>query len=718
MKLNQTLRKYLLSGILCVLLVLSYFPLETSAFDQSNAQLDEDAASEIALTYPEITAWLLDKEITDQRVRYYTTGFWEIDLTTSDGINSIQVRVVVNDVKQSVISISYTDLSNEEAEQTAIENQAFDFFKSDPISKDFTDNNFDIETSLEGKNIVFVKGENYSKSYKRLKFSAQISYNSTISGEYEFGFIQINANFIFGNLTTSVDEIKEIVEANDVFEDFILEYPFSPNNSYRYIEAILYFDSPYLNHQPGYVYDIHYHERNSYRINYVDNEFIINPDDHYDFRDAISRIQILDDIFIEAEIDPLTLNFTNVWGSFLLKDNITNFLDAVLLNETHKQWIKDISPFLGDIAVLQNKNVIVTLESRISSDYGKFTVNSTSLKILEQNVIKSNPAQMSSNSVYFLAIQDQQIIDFRASNEYMSHSILFDTVSTWRVEFYNPFIEENTAQVYINDTSREIIEVTINKLESDPKLSINSIINLALATDYYMHYKEFRDSRLSLYLSHDYWIANIYSPLFPQNSYKIQIDDTTGELVSETRMNFGTGNSTSKEQFLKKVEESPELLDFRQNYPDAYETIIFDDEWIFYTEYIHSQIIIDQLIIEDTGGKLDIISKSTIAGSEFIQMYDFVLDDREFNTFIHPRNSVYRGGGGIGNARVYDKLVTFALSDLLDGEINFGDTLWTLNREDNNDDDNNGSPLLMIFGLVGGVYVAIVLVIRYRRGVE
>lgn len=717
MKFTNKLGKFSSCNLLFILLILSMVPQVSLADDQFNKQLDEDSAFEIAISNPEIVEWLETYEIIEQQIWFYSQlGYWRIDLTTSDGSQTILVRVVVSDESKDVISISYQDTSTEEADSQIIENKAIEFFTAHPISSYFINGDFEIYASLSRANIVRVAGGNYTGSYRRLELVAQISYNSTPSNEYIFSFVKIEANFKFGNITLSINDVKDLVETDAIFSKFLSEYSLRASNSRKDVKAVLYFDSLYHNHSSGYVYEVYYRDGQELTFEYDEGTYNFNIDERRDWREAVSRIQLGGGINLKAEIDPNTLSFYNYRGSYFVKDNITSMLDKVFKAEQYSEWVSDISPFYGRISILYNGLIDFEISSRISADIGNFRFNSTNFELINQSLDKSIPPSSNPDALLLIAYQQQEVIDFKSQNEHTSHSILYDTQGTWRVEFYNPFIEFNSVQVYINDSSREISSISSNHLTTSPNLYIDDLVTIVLSSDYKSHMLEFPDSRLNLYLlTEGYWNAHIFSTLFPENSYKIRIDDSTGEIISESRYNFGTGNITSLNTFREGVQTVPEFIEFHSKYPESYESFYYNDGWTYYTEHVRSQILIDQLIIKDSSGKMDPITITKTAGSEFVKTSEYFgssIDD--FDTFLHPRNRVYSGGESTGNIHLIDKLVTFSMVGLLGGELNFGDTTRTFNVEKDNDDDK-GSPLLLIFGLVGGGYITIVLIIRYRR---
>lgn len=699
--------------LICLLLTLSNFNQRSWALYDYKGNLDESEVLDIVFSNPEVANWLVTHEIIDHKVWYYhSLGQWGIDLTTSDGSETIIITLVVDDHQKSVLSISYSDLSTEDTEREYIENQALIFFNSDPISDDFVNGDFEIYSSLSSRNIVYVEGRNYTSDYKRLQFSVQISYNSTPSGEFVFSFVKIQANFAFGNLTTGLDEVKDIVESKDIIIEYLSDHPFKPPNSNKEIYAVLYFQSLYHKHLPGYVYEVYYRDGTDYFIEYTGDGYVYYYGDQPDWREAINRISV-QDIFIRAELNPETFDFNSVEGTYFIKNNITNILDSVFMDEQHFEWIANISPFLGYISIQYDGFVNFEIESRISADFGNFQFNVTTFELLNQFIQKSIPAKSSAEIVYLMAIQNQDIVNFKGKNEYISYSVLYDTLGTWRVEFYNPFIEFNTAQVYINDSTGEIIGVTTNILDPSPILAINDLITIVLNSDFYIHVIDFPESKLTFYLlTEGHWVANIFSILTPENSYRIRIDDSNGEIISENRYNFGTKNSSSLESFKQKVHSNPAFINFQTKYPGSYETIYFKEHWIYYTEHIRSQILIEQLILEDTAINLEATNLTTIAASDFIKTNDFVVG-RDYNLFLHPRNKIYFGRGGGERFQLLDKLVTFSVSDLLEGVVDWGDTKWTLNTP--SDNENGGSDLLMVSGIVVGVCVAIVILVRYRR---
>lgn len=495
--------------ILCVisLLLSSDSYNYTMSLTQFEEELSEEQALEIALSNPEVAKWLQNYDLISQEIGHgYTGGYWLVELTTSNDTATILVKIIIKGATESVISISYTNVDVEDSVRTEIENKAIEFFLLDPISTDFVSNNFDIWANLGSLNIVYIKGDNTTGS-KKLRFRTTIGFNSTPKGDLTFHFIKIESDVSFGDLVTSTDEIRSLIDNNTDFSEFTIAFPDYSDQ----VKAVLYYNSPYNSQNPGYVYEIRYSNINNHYFEYRDENYIKIIYSGYNPRVAVSRIILQSGLFIEAEINATTLNFTNIDSSFHANCNTTQLLDLAFEHDDIKTWIQTINPFYAELYYLGNAIFRLDTTSLTSSDIGKFYINVTSIELSHYTIDKSVAAKMDPKDIYSISEEHPEVIEFKERNEFVNRTILYDTTGTWRVEFYNPTIDVNTAKVYVNDTTGEIIEVISNIKDPAPRLTFGDIVEITLSTNFQLQYSAYPDSRLTYYLQdNDYWKVYIY----------------------------------------------------------------------------------------------------------------------------------------------------------------------------------------------------------------
>lgn len=705
-------RTLLLSGLL-ILQILSGYPIRSFGFDDSGYSLDDTEVLEIALSNPEISDWLLTHSLLDTEVREYwvnypTDKLWTVTLTTSSSEETILVKITISDYTRKVIGISYMDKLSENDTEIQIQQQAIDFFMTQSISSFFTLYNYSMEAGVQRANIVTIYGRNGTSNQNRRNFQAQIAYNSSNSGDHTFSMIKITSETEFGEIGIGTQELISHINNNSIVSNFTTQYP----GYYQGISAVLYYESNYHDRLPGYTYEVTLESQNYFYLEYINEDYQITYDNGFDPR-AVHNIILTRSDYLSLEVNHTTGEILSLDGTFIRIHEITKLIDIVFEKSENIPWIEKIFRFEAELIYNLNGIYSLTIKSVISSDMGSFIINDTSGMTLTQTIIHSRDALRSSQEILSHALSNQEIIEFFDNNEIVNHTILFDTIDTWIVDFYNPILSQNTARIQINDTSGDIIVVKINMLDPQPILQNVGIIDRVFATDYWKHYFVFGDSRLAYYYNiNGYWSAYLYSQLFPENYYRILIDDQTGEIIGETNNAIGTGNQTSDNELRSKLNEVIEISDFKEIHPDAYEAVYFNNGWIYYSEALTSQLLLDTIKIRfDSDLEVSSVEDHQyVLGSDFINEGAFVSHDEYYSFENYPRINTNKVTG-IAHAyelEILNRIFSFSVSELLGGELVY----FTPDLKKNEDENSLDSYILIA---TFGILVTIFVFIRLKR---
>lgn len=694
--------------------------INPSLIEAGEGYLTEAEAINIAFTDPQIISWLEINNFVGIEYLDHNSidGYWEISILTTNNENDTLVNVVILDVNREVISVVFLDNPIVENDRIRmryslqnIEIEALEYFHSLPAVQQFLTNNFVFSLDYFRENKFVVHGYNTSR-WSSFQIYAFIGFNITSTGIPQFHTIKITTNFEFGDNELTISEVEEILLNNSIAQQFVSDYP----NYDLEITPTQYFKSPYHSYNDDYGYEIGYKYTEDVVVEYLENLYISIHGGSYGIplnkRSEGANIIFTPATRLDIYLDSSNSDFLNIQGYYYPIEYKKRILDVVFKDEMIASWLHNISWFEADLNFYNQEVMTLSVNGLISSDYGEFTINTTSQSILKQKIVKSIPPQSTEDLIHQTAILHPEIEEFFSQNEVVNHTALYNTNGTWIFDFYNPLISQNTARIFVNDTSKIVTEVVISNSNIQPNLKIQDIVDLVLSTEFYIQFDIFRDSKLVFYYNIErYWTVYLYSKLFPDNYYRILIDDESASVFRESLIYAGMGNQTSFNEAAATFDESPELKAFRTKFPNSYEILYFHKEWTLYTETLESEMVLTKLMIsiDDNLNFTHIESSSLSLGSKLVtpNISFWHGSDDSFHSVLKNLNEKSANIVSEYGYEQLDKLYSFRMIDLVDDDyFDFGLTFEKVSDENSN--------FLSIAGLVIATVVVTIILVKYK----